>query len=379
MRPSPVSSILVVGSSSSGKTSFLEFLKGALALPPRKRTKKGDEDEYQAPTPASGNFTPHYLETEIDGERIGLTIWDSEGLEKNLVDLQLREMTAFVESKFEETFNEEMKVVRSPGAQDTHIHATFLVLDPARLDRNLAASKKAASYTYHHNGSRTAPHRVLGALDEDVDLQVMRLLHSKTTVIPIISKADTVTKKHMEVLKKAVWDSVKKSNLDPLEALGVDDDDASDDSGRIDEEDEEEEDEEDNGNEQEERSDNEAADKVAGDLPSQLSPPTSPSARRLSSQSIRRHKAQEQAKADETPFLPLSTISPDLYEPSVIGRQFAWGFADPYDSQHCDFQKLKEAVFSEWRAELRETSKEKWYEQWRTNRLKQRDLPYHRR
>ncbi|CRK39075.1 hypothetical protein BN1708_016710, partial [Verticillium longisporum] len=109
--------------------------------------------------------------------------------------------------------------------------------------------------------------------------------------------------------------------------------------------------------------------------------PSSPSAKRLSGQSIRRHKAKEEEKQekDETPFLPLSIISPDLYEPEIAGRQFPWGFADPYDEQHCDFNKLKEAVFTEWRAELREASREQWYEGWRTSRLKSRDPANRRR
>ncbi|KAK2930016.1 hypothetical protein FoTM2_010356 [Fusarium oxysporum f. sp. vasinfectum] len=312
--PTPLN-ILVIGTRNSGKTSFLEFLKTALALPPKKRAKKGDDEVPQNRNTPSGNFIPHYLETEIDGERVGLTIWDSEGLEKNVVDLQLREMSAFLESKFEETFAEEMKVVRSPGVQDTHIHATFLVLDPSRLDRNIASARNPA-INGQQNGHLGA--RVLGSLDEDLDLQVLRTLQGKTTVIPVIAKADTITTKHMNVLKR---------------------------SGH------------------------------------RESPAASPSSKRLSTSSIRRHKAQEEAKEkeDEIPFLPLSIISPDLYEPGVIGRQFPWGFADPYNEEHCDFQRLKEAVFSEWRAELREASREQWYEGWRTNRLKQRDVPYRHR
>lgn len=350
-------SVLVLGTRNSGKTSFLEFLKTALALPPKKRSRK-EEDDFPVQPPSLGNFIPHYLETEIDGERIGLTLWDSEGLEKNVVDLQLREMNDFLERKFEETFAEEMKVVRSPGVQDTHIHATFLVLDPSRLDRNVAAGRSLAGL---QNGGHTPQLRVTGCLDEDLDMQVLRLLQGKTTVIPVISKADTVTTKHMHVLKKAVWDTFKKSNLDPLEALGLDDDDRSISSSRIDEEDEEEEDE------------------AAEDGEPKSSPPASPNSKRLSTASIRRHKAQEEAKEDETPFLPLSIISPDLYEPEVVGRQFPWGCADPYNEQHCDFTRLKEAVFSEWRSELREASREQWYEGWRTNRLKQNHLPYRRR
>ncbi|KHN98794.1 septin [Metarhizium album ARSEF 1941] len=351
--PTPFN-ILVIGTAGAGKTSFLEFLKTALALPPRKRPRKVDDDDFKIPAPASGNFIPHFMETEIDNERIGLTLWDSEGIEKNLVDLQLRELSAFLESKFEETFAEEMKVVRSPGVQDTHIHAVFLVLDPSRLDRNIAASRNMAT-RYQGNDPRT---RASGALDDDLDLQILRSLHRKTTVIPVIAKADTITTKHMNVLKKSVWDSIRKADLDPLEALGLDED-SDNNSDKIDEEEEE------------------AAVVDDGEAISSLA--SSPNSKRLSTQSIRRHKAQEETKEDEIPFLPLSIISPDLYEPAVIGRQFPWGFADPYNEQHCDFTRLKETVFSEWRGELREASREQWYEGWRTNRLKLRDLPYRHR
>lgn len=360
---------MILGTRGSGKTSFLEFLKTALALPAKKRFKKTTEDEeFRVPAPKSGNFIPHYLETEIDGERIGLTLWDSEGLEKNLVDLQLREMSSFLQSKFEDTFAEEMKVVRSPGVQDTHIHAAFLVLDPAHLDRNIAAGRKLSNFHQNGNGNGHSHARVAGALDEDVDMPLLRLLQGKTTVIPVISKADTVTTKHMNVLKKTVWDSLKKSNMDPLEPLGLDDEDGNSvSSDRIDE--------------KEENENGYAATESDEDKVEELrrpSAPSSPNGKRLSIQSIRRHQ-DENGVEDETPFLPLSIISPDLYEPGVVGRQFPWGFADPYDEKHCDFTRLKEAVFSEWRADLRLASREQWYEGWRTDKLKQKDLPYRRR
>lgn len=352
---------MIVGTTNSGKTSFLEFLKSALALPAKKRSKSTVEHEDFLPKAPVGNFIPHYLETEIDSERIGLTLWDSEGLEKNVVDLQLREMASFLESKFEETFAEEMKVVRSPGVQDTHIHAVFLVLDPARLDRNIAAAKAAASVNGQQNGSKHYPHaRILGGLDEDLDLQVIRTLKGKTTVIPVISKADTITTKHMTVLKKTVWESLKKAGLDPLESLGLDDEeDPTSDSSKIVEEDEDEEEQEGNH-----------SDSAAEELPIQG---TSKS-KRLSSSSVQRHKtSDDELKEDGSPFVPMSIISPDIYEPGVVGRQFPWGFADPYNEEHCDFLQLKNSVFSEWRGDLRESSREQWYEGWRTSRLKQRD------
>ncbi|XXH02881.1 hypothetical protein Hte_009269 [Hypoxylon texense] len=381
--PTPFN-VLIVGTRGSGKTSFLEFLKTALALPPKKRSQRSTEIEMEVTANAtpSGNFIPHYLESEIDGERVGLTLWDSEGLEKNVVDLQLREMSTFLESKFEETFAEEMKVVRSPGVQDTHIHAVFLILDPARLDRNIAAAK-AASANGHNGKYQQDAGRVVGGLDEDLDLQVMRTLQGKTTVIPVISKADTITTAHMAVLKKTVWASLKKANFDPLEVLGLDDEDeATPDSSRIDEV-EEEEDLEEGAKLREDKEQDESAieddspDAEDDELPIQGR--VSPASKRRSNNSVRRPKTADDDAADETPFIPMSIISPDIYEPGVVGRKFPWGFADPYNEEHCDFNRLKDAVFSEWRGELREASREQWYEGWRTSRLKHRQPASRRR
>ena len=98
-------------------------------------------------------------------------------------------MTSFIESKFEETFAEEQKVMRSPGFRDTHIHCVFLVLDPLKLDANIASAQQSGG----------AMSRV-GGLDDDVDLQVLRALWEKTVVIPVIAKADTLTTQHMAYL-----------------------------------------------------------------------------------------------------------------------------------------------------------------------------------
>lgn len=344
-------------------------------MPPKKRSVSrgtdAQDDARRGQATKSGNFIPHYIETEIDGERIGLTLWDSEGLETNVVDLQLREMSSFLESKFEETFTEEMKVVRAPGVQDTHIHCAFLIIDPSRLDKNIAAGRERAEYSQEaQNGKsgKVGP-RLVGGLDEDLDLSVLRTLQGKTTVVPVISKADTITTAHMMHLKNAVWDSLRKANLDPLEALGLDDESDARDYNRIDEQDED-----------DVESGSRGGNTPGLDAPIQGQEAPSPqSYKRLSSGSIRQHKRQLStdniSATDEIPYLPLSIISPDIYEPSIVGRKFPWGLADPHNLEHCDFVRLKDAVFSEWRGELREASRELWYEGWRTSRLKHRVSP----
>ncbi|KAI9733343.1 MAG: hypothetical protein M1834_003427 [Cirrosporium novae-zelandiae] len=352
--PTPFN-ILVIGTRNSGKTSFLNFLRKALALPKSKRPTRSPEetDCMSAVSPANANFVSHYLETEVEGERIGVTLWDSKGLDKNVVDLQLREMSAFLESKFEDTFNEEMKVVRSPGVRDTHIHCVFLVLDPTRLDANIVAAQATKSNGSSKDKLNGVSPRVVGALDEDLDLQVLRALHGKTTVLPIISKADTITSAHMALLKKTITESLREANFDPLEALSLDDLEAED-VDRLDECDED--------------SENAKAEnaKSGSEDPSKSESASSLSIKRRSSY---KHGSSIGSTSDEASYIPLSILSPDMYTPEFVGRKFPWGFADPYNIEHCDFVKLKDAVFQEWRGELREASREVWYERWRTSRL----------
>lgn len=354
-------SILVVGARNSGKTSFIQFLQQSLTVKPSKHDPPMETTPEHSAVPAKSTFAKTYLETEIDGERIGLTLWDSQGFEKNIVDLQLRETIAFIESKFEETFTEETKVIRAPGVRDTHIHCAFHLIDPARLEASIV---RATTSNSSANGNILS-----GGLDEDLDLQILRGLRGKTTVVPVISKADTITSAHMNVLKHLVRTSLKSQGLDPLEALEIDLE-------------------------------------AYGITPSPIPPnmytaPPEPkeqvNGKRYADEHEdgvieddeegddermpRRGRATSRASlettstsATENPmtnveFLPLSVISPDSYEPGAIGRKFPWGFADPFNAEHCDFLRLKEVVFTEWRGELRESSREIWYENWRTSRL----------
>lgn len=355
----------------------MNFLRTSLALPGRKQRPRLQEDIFDTnPTSLARefpNFTSQYLETEIEDERIGLTLWDSQfGLEANMVDLQLREISSFLESKFEDTLGEEMKVFRSPGVRDTHIHCVFLVLDPLRLDANLAAARSTPKNQALANGNSfvgPALSSVVGALDEDIDLLVLRTLKNKTTVLPIIAKADTITSAHMAYLKQAVWDSLKRSNLDTLEALSLDDGNGEPSTGiHVQDYD----DVMSNSAQGRQRSDISQLDSPSDTNSSfsasdfDLAKPPRGSGMTPSGSPI---PVTTRPPTFETPYLPLSIISPDMYEPDVPGRKFPWGFADPHNAAHCDFLRLKDMVFAEWRGELREASRDLWYERWRTARL----------
>ncbi|RMD44701.1 hypothetical protein DV735_g278, partial [Chaetothyriales sp. CBS 134920] len=360
--PTPFN-VLVLGARHSGKTSLINFLKSSLALPPQKRPQRASDDTAAVRSHLARlnpNFSSSYQEIEVDHERIGLTLWDSQGLDKSVVDLQLREISNFVESKFEETFAEEVKVVRSHGVQDTHIHCVLLILDPARLIANLEAAQQQTTSNGVANGRLSKPPRIVGVLDEDFDMQVLRTLHPKTVVVPVISKADTITTAHMAFLKRKVWESLKRANIDPLDALKTDD---WDDSELA-----------------------EAANEQSDDKTDSDSAPNSPESAHTEDSGVdarpvpykrasnhKRHSSNLSSSTIDSGYVPLSILNPDEYslDPSQgpVGRQFPWGFADPFNPNHCDYVKLKDAVFSEWRSELREASRDRFYEAWRTNRL----------
>ena len=362
-------SVLVIGARNSGKTSFLRFLRQSLALKKRGQHAEEPPQTDHTGTTSDSDFKSTYIETEIDGERIGLTLWDSAGLEKNVVDLQLRETVAFIEAKFEETFSEETKVVRAPGVRDTHIHCVFLLLDPARLTPN-----------NHYLGKMGSPNEV-GGLDPDLDISVFKALHGKTIVVPVISKADTCTSKHMDHLKDIVRKGLTAANEDPLESLEleVEGDELEEAAAaaaqaaastakakrgslvEVDEEDDYPGG--DDGDDDDRDHDRDRYHDTRSTTSSNSSPP----------QTAATGDGKATTAAGFTAgitFIPLSVISPDSYEPGEsVGRHFPWGFADPYDEKHCDFARLKYSVFSEWRAELREKSREYWYENWRSERL----------
>ena len=312
-----------------------------------------------------------------------MTLWDSEGLESNVVDIQIQDMTSFIEGKFEDTFNEESKVARAPGFLDTHIHCVFLLLDPVRLDTNISAVRKKnevnGAKAKANSFARGRPEPTPGGLDESLDLNVLRGLKGKTTVVPIVGKADTITSAHMAHLKRAVWESLKTNGLETLEALKSED--AEDESDTASEGDArnglDERDEDAANNAGKMRHGSHEADKFS--VTSVLDSP-SDSNSSFSASEFDLGKPGKPSKTTPprktpspdlivTPDLPMSIISPDPYEPSVKGRKFPWGFADPTNAEHCDFMMLKEKVFSDWRSELREASRELWYEGWRTSRL----------
>lgn len=269
------------------------------------------------------------------------------------MDLQLQETTALIESKFEETFIEEQKVSRSAGARDTHIHCVLLLLDPVRLQSNLNNTLASSDPTIGKFSGNTSN----SILDTALDIDILRALNQLTTVVPLISKADTVTVPQMDVLKRAVWKAMKELGFSALNVLDFNNIDATSSDSNY------------------EDSDEEADNNSSSDGETQTKPGAIGVAVGSAQVLPVRKKPTLTAVDSELPELPMSIISPDVYEDDLVGRRFAWGFADPNNSAHCDYPQVKESVFIHWRDDLCDDSRVRCYEQWRTTRLKKRTSP----
>ena len=373
-------------------------------------------------------FSSEYLESKIENEDFGITIWDSEGLIESMIDLQLRDIVTFLESKFEETFDEEVKLVRDPGVRDSQVHCVFYLLDPVRIELNMAANARKAimmgekkidggdlmveggARGQRRNEAYADDAAIVGGLDANFELQALQMLCEKTTVIPVVAKADTVTLAQMSYLKRAVWESIRANGLDPFDIINRNSPDnlssqpqsrprssvssfsecrsysVGDDDEMI----------KNRAGEEKHSLRNDRNGKISSStIPPSSSSSSLSSASSSSSSSLastpsaaeagnngalsRHHRIHQRRNPTSyimtpPPILPLSIISPDtMYNQGFPGRDFPWGTAQTDNPRHCDFSKLKELVFVEWRDEMREASRVLWYERWRTARLDRRN------
>ena len=202
---------------------------------------------------------------------------------------------------------------RSQKHLDTHIHCALYMIDPT-------------SSHYHYS----LPHGL-----DALDIHILSRLSRITTVIPIISKADTCSTTRLNTLKSLILQNIRQQNLRLTAFLSESDSYSEDD---------------------------------------------------------------EDMDQDEDPMdigdditLPLAILSPDYdyyndpntpkTDSPVAGRSYPWGFADALNPNHCDYVKLRELVFVDWRRELKggphsnrklmiDYSRQVLYEHWRSNLMR---------
>ncbi|CAO3625537.1 unnamed protein product [Mucor fragilis] len=328
--------VMVVGFSGVGKTSFVRTLLETLSLDQantiannggkKRRDSFMSENssvlvQEQLQGPIERTTQPYTISREIEvekKERIILTIIDTPGFgAEYLVDKQLHDITKYIEHQFDLTLQEESKVKRNPKAVDTQVHCCLYFIDPKK-----------------------------SALDE-FDIRILKRLSNRVNVIPIIGKADNLTLAQRNRLKPSIIKDIYTTYKIPV--YGMPDE----------EDDEEEEDEEEEGSKKEAK-------------PTTLD-------QFLEQFDYEKEDNDTQSVLDYLHTIPFTVIAyedePETGNPIEIspeiklGRDFGWGSIDCLGEKYSDFVKLKHMLLSSHRRYLQLDTVERYYEQYRTERL----------
>ncbi|KAI8089778.1 Septin-domain-containing protein [Halteromyces radiatus] len=339
--------VMVVGFSGVGKTSFVRTLLESLKM---KMTKDKRETMFQ-PTgngkaliegPLERTLVPYTVsvDAEVDGEKMVLTLIDTPGFQTDyIVDKQLHDILGYIEHQFDLTLAEENKVKRNPKAVDTQVHACLYFVDPSKTDL------------------------------DDYDIRVLSKLAKRVNVIPVIGKADTLTLAQRNRLRPTIIKSIYNTHKLPLYGMPED-------------EEEENEDEyiddsittETNNDDEKTNKDDKVNRKESLDV---------------FLQQFDYEKEDDEVQTfidylraipftfiaceeDPTTGQPIKMKSTDGKTSIQLGRDYGWGTIDCLSDEYSDFNKLKTMLLVSHRRILMSETVERYYEQYRTERLLQK-------
>ncbi|KAI7882711.1 cell division/GTP binding protein [Lichtheimia hyalospora FSU 10163] len=325
--------VMVVGSAGVGKTSFVKTLLAALKteMPKKKRDSAvgpSESDMCKDPThgPLSKTLAPYTISSsiEVDGDKVMLTVIDTPGFYDDFrVDKQLHDILGYIEHQFDLTLAEENKVKRNPKASDTQVHACLYLLDPIKP-----------------------------ALGE-YDIRILTQLSKRVNVIPVVSKADNLTAAQRRRLKPSIIHDIYNKHKIPLYGMP---------------EDESEEEEEDSDDNNDTKGNDNATTSATGSLEEFLD-----------QFDYDNEDEETQTFIDYLRMVPFTTIAyeddPDTGAPLAmknginIGRDYGWVQIDCLSDKFSDFAALKTMLLSTHRRILQSETIERYYEQYRTERL----------
>lgn len=183
---------------------------------------------------------------------------------------------------------------------------------------------------------------------DEYDIRILKRLSNRVNVIPVIGKADHLTLAQRNRLKPSIIKDIYTSHKIPI-------------YGMPDEEDDAEEDEDDENKEKEKSTEPQTLDQF------------------LSQYDYENEDSETQSVLDYLKLIPFTMIAyedePETGKPIQLengiklGRDFGWGTIDCLGEKYSDFVKLKHILLSTHRRYLQLDTIERFYEQYRTERL----------
>ncbi|CAH0548631.1 unnamed protein product [Brassicogethes aeneus] len=265
--------LMVVGESGLGKSTLVNALF-LTDLYPERLIPDAIEKMKQ-----TVKLEPSTVEIEERGVKLRLTVVDTPGYGDAIDNTDsFSEIITFIDDQFERFLCDESGLNRK-NIMDNRIHCCFYFISP------------------------------FGHGLKPLDVEFMKQLHNKVNIVPVIAKADVLTKKEMQKLKKKVMDEIKEHGIRIYSLPECDSD-----------EDEE-------------------------------------------------YKEQVRQLKQAVPFAVCGANTLlEVRGRKVRGRLYPWGVVEVENPEHCDFIKLRTMLITHMQ-DLQEITQQVHYENYRSERL----------
>ncbi|KAJ3991533.1 septin [Lentinula boryana] len=171
--------IMVVGASGTGRTTFVNTLCESEVLP-----HKDCDNPETAGLEASISIKPVNLDIEEDGMRINLTIVDTPGFGDNVNnDLAFQEIVNYLERQYDDILAEQSRIKRNPRFRDNRVHCLLYFIPPT------------------------------GHYLREIDVSLMQKLSHRVNVIPVIGRSDSLTSSELKAFKKRIMEDIVQFDI----------------------------------------------------------------------------------------------------------------------------------------------------------------------
>lgn len=266
--------VMVVGESGLGKSTLVNTLFGMGLYGPKPRKEPGAESAKTV------QIQTVEADLEENGVRLHLSVIDTPGFGDFVNNNDSwKAIVDDVDQRFDAFLEMENKVSRT-SFDDNRVHACVYFIQPT--------------------GHSLKP----------LDIVVMKKLHRKVNLVPVIAKADTLTQEEVVAFKRRVMDDIKHQQIEIFQPPRYENDDE---------------------------------------------------------ETI----AENDDIMEKVPFAVVG--STDVVQTSdgrsVRGRSYPWGVIEVDNEDHCDFVKLRQLLIRTYLEELRERTANLLYENYRTEKL----------
>merc|ERR550519_2098107 len=264
---------MVVGESGLGKSTLINALFLTNLYPDR------ELPDAEAKIKQTVSIESSTVEIEERGVRLRLTVVDTPGYGDAIDNTQCYQpILEYIDSQFERYLHDESGLNRR-NISDNRVHCCFYFISPT--------------------GHGLKP----------LDIEFMKSLHNRVNIVPVIAKADTLTKAEINRLKKRILDEIGKHSIKIYQLPDVEEDEEED------------------------------------------------------------YKEQTRVLKESIPFAVVgSTQLIEVKGKKVRGRLYPWGVVEVENPEHCDFTGLRTMLISHMQ-DLQEVTHDLHYENYRASRL----------